>query len=60
MRRTAMVSIEATLAGVNQGDLTNPLHALTCLDSALDNALLRAGLFEEFDVARKRLTASPA
>lgn len=43
MRRTAIVTVEATLAGVNQGDLTNPLHALACLDTALDNALLRLG-----------------
>lgn len=60
MRRPPILTVEATLAGVSQGDLTNPLHALTCLDTGLDNALLGAGLFEEFDVARKRLTTGPA
>lgn len=59
-RHAAVLTVEATLAGVDTDDLTNPLHALTCLDTALDGVLLRAGLFEEFDVARKRLTASAA
>lgn len=59
-RQTGVLTVEATLAGVDLPDLTNSLHALTCLDTALDNALLQAGLIEEFDVARKRLTASPA
>jgi hypothetical protein len=39
--------------------LTRPLEAITRLDTSLDRSLMRTGLFEEFDVARKTLRAAP-
>lgn len=56
-RRTPTLTVEATLADRN---LTNPLDALVCLVTALDKALLRTGLLEEFDMARERLAVGPA
>lgn len=58
-QRTGILTVETALAGIEPDDLTNPLHALTILDKALDEALVRGGLFEEFDVSRKRLTVTP-
>ncbi len=40
--------------------LTNPLDALTFVDTALNRALIRSGTFEEFDVASRQLLVRPA
>ena len=48
--------LHATMAGQ---DLTSPLDALTRLDEAVLRALMTTGLFEEFDVARRRLEIGP-
>jgi hypothetical protein len=47
------VTISATLVE------NRPLAALTRLDSALDESLMAAGLFEEFDVTGKVLRVAP-
>lgn len=38
---------------------SSPIKALARLDTSLDQALLAAGLFEEFDVTGKTLFATP-
>lgn len=54
-----LVVVEATLSGVGVRDLTDPLDALNKTDASLTRSLLRTGLFEEFDVARRRLHVEP-
>jgi hypothetical protein len=51
-RQHGIVVLHATLAGKS---LTSPLTALTQLDEALRRGLMSTGLFEEFDVSRRRL-----
>ena len=49
------------LCGSFQGDtMRSPLKAITILDEALQRSLAATGLFEEFDVSRRSLGASPA
>jgi hypothetical protein len=60
VRESDVLVIRAELAGATVGDLTSPLDALTRLDSAVLAALVTTGLFEEFDVARRQLTAGPS
>lgn len=38
---------------------SNPLEALTALDTALHRALITTGLFDRFDVSRRMLHAGP-
>lgn len=40
-------------------DARKPLAAISQLDAAVDDALLATGLFEEFDVTGKMLSAAP-
>lgn len=51
-RAGGVFALHATMVGRS---LTSPLDALTMLDDAVRRALIRTGLFEEFDVARRRL-----
>lgn len=59
-RRTEDVAlVSASIRGRTIADLTSPLDAITCLDEALLRALIKTGLFEEFDVARRSVHARP-
>ncbi|HLL65951.1 MAG TPA: hypothetical protein VK453_09410 [Micromonosporaceae bacterium] len=53
------VHLTAALRGKTVADLTSPLDALRLLDISLRRALMHAGLFEEFDVARRAMRVSP-
>lgn len=54
------VEIRATLHGNGPIDLTSPVDAVTRIDTAICQSLLRLGLYEEFDVASRSLKAAPA
>ena len=56
-RADGIFVLHATMAGRS---LTSPLDALAMLDEAVRRALIRTGLFEEFDVARRRLEVWPS
>lgn len=58
-QRGADVAIRAMLRGNGPSDLTRPLDAVTRIDTAVCRSLLRLGLFEEFDVSGRSLTAAP-
>lgn len=54
-----VVLVQADIVGRATNDLISPLDAITYLDNALLQALMRTGLFEEFDVARRSLRVGP-
>lgn len=56
----ATLVAEATLRGAAPNELTSPLDALSRLDASVLRALAVTGQFEEFDVARRTLSARPA
>ena len=59
-RRGSAVEFRATLRGNRPIDLTSPVDAVTRVDTAICQSLMRLGLFEEFDVASRSLKAGPA
>ena len=59
-RRGSAVEFRATLRGNRPIDLTSPVDAVTRVDTAICQSLMRSGLFEEFDVASRSLKAAPA
>jgi hypothetical protein len=57
-RSANVVVVRAMLEGTRTGQLTNPLDALGRVDTAFNRSLMKTGLFEEFDVAQRRLCVS--
>ena len=58
-RHGSAVGLRATLHGNGPIDLTSPVDAVTRIDTAICQSLLRLGLYEEFDVANRSLKAAP-
>ena len=58
-RRDSAVEIRGTLRGNRPIDLTSPVDAVTRIDAAICQSLMRLGLFEEFDVVSRSLKAAP-
>jgi hypothetical protein len=53
-----VLRVRAVLEGTKT-ILTSPLQAVALVDDALDRALFKTGLFQEFDVAGKALQVAP-
>ncbi|GIJ50431.1 hypothetical protein Val02_73170 [Virgisporangium aliadipatigenens] len=51
----AVITVRAVLHGSDARHLTSPLAALTTVDAAVGRALMKIGLFEVFDMARRTL-----
>lgn len=48
------------LAGTGPADLTSPVEAVMRVDAGMLRALMRGGMFEEFDVASRTLSVRPS
>jgi hypothetical protein len=59
-RSADTITVRAVLHGADARQLTDPLAALTTVDTAIGRALMRTGLFEAFDMARRTLNAHAA
>ena len=52
------IIVRVALKEGRPGALTNPLEAVTAVDRSFSRAMMRTGLFEEFDMARRTLAGS--
>jgi hypothetical protein len=54
-RSDLTIEVRAVLRGISPASLTSPLEAISRLDTSLNRSLMRTGMFEEFDMARRSL-----